>query len=83
MTITVEIKPEVQAELARQAASSGKPLEDYAARLLEEAVHLPATSDAPPAKNLEELFAPLRGLFEDGELDFSRNPSSSRSIDLS
>ena len=67
MTITVDIKPEVQAELARQAASNGKPLEDYAASLLEEAVQLPAI---PPEKTLDEVFAPIRGLFEDGELVF-------------
>jgi uncharacterized protein (DUF433 family) len=39
MTITVDIAPEVEAELARQAVSCGRPVEDYAARLLEEAVH--------------------------------------------
>lgn len=83
MTITVDIRPEVQAELARQAASSGKPVEAYAASLLEEAVHLPAAHAAQPAKDLEELFASVRGLFADGELDFSRNPSMGRPIDLS
>jgi hypothetical protein len=65
MTITVDIKPEVQAELARQAASNGKPLEDYAARLLEEAVHLPAESTDPEAqrdgRSLVEVCAMVRG----------------------
>ena len=42
MTITVDIRPEVQAELARQAAAQGRAVEAYAASLLEEAVHLPA-----------------------------------------
>jgi hypothetical protein len=42
MTITVDIRPEVQAELARQADAHGRPIEAYAASLLEEAVHLPA-----------------------------------------
>ena len=83
MTITVDIRPEVHAELARQAASSGKPVDAYAASLLEEAVHLPAAPAAPPAKNLVELFAPVRGLFADGELDFGRDPSTDRPIDLS
>jgi hypothetical protein len=83
MTITVDIKPEVQAELARQAASSGKAVEDYAASLLEEAVCPPTEHAAPPAKNLVELFASVRGLFADGELDFSRNPSTGRPVDLS
>ena len=44
MTITVDIRPEVQAELARQAASRGRAIEDYVATLLEEAVHLPAAA---------------------------------------
>lgn len=43
MTITVDIRPEVQAELARQAAAHGRAVEAYAASLLEEAVHLPAS----------------------------------------
>jgi hypothetical protein len=34
MTITVDIRPEVQAELARQAAASGRAIEAYAASLL-------------------------------------------------
>jgi hypothetical protein len=41
MTITVDIRPEVQAELARRAAVHGRAVEAYVARLLEEAVHLP------------------------------------------
>lgn len=41
MTITLDIRPEVQAELARQAAAHGSGLESYAVRLLEEAVHVP------------------------------------------
>jgi hypothetical protein len=41
MTIHVDIAPEVQAELARQAAPRGRAVEAYAASLLEEAVSLP------------------------------------------
>jgi hypothetical protein len=41
MTITLDIAPEVQAQLARQAAAQGRVLEAYAAGLLEEAAHLP------------------------------------------
>jgi hypothetical protein len=47
MTITVDVKPEVQAELARQAAAHGRAIEAYAASLLEEAVHLPAGANGP------------------------------------
>ncbi|HYL76075.1 MAG TPA: hypothetical protein VEU96_17830 [Bryobacteraceae bacterium] len=44
MTIKLDIRPEVQAELARQAAAHGSELEPYAAGLLEEAVPIPAGS---------------------------------------
>jgi hypothetical protein len=47
MTIIVDIRPEVQAELARQAAAHGRALEAYAASLLEEAVYIPADIHAP------------------------------------
>jgi hypothetical protein len=39
MSIIINIKPEVQAELTRQAAAHGVLLEPYAASLLEEAAH--------------------------------------------
>jgi hypothetical protein len=92
MTITVEIRPEVQAELARQAACQGRAVEAIAATLLEEAVHLPApaTSEAAPevsksaARNVVELFEPVRGFLTNEEIDtiFIRNPSTSRPVDL-
>ena len=42
MTIIIDIKPEVQAELSRQAAAHGVDIGAYAASLLEEAAHIPA-----------------------------------------
>lgn len=45
MTIILDIRPEVQAELARQAAARGRAIEAHAATLLEEAVHLPGPSN--------------------------------------
>jgi hypothetical protein len=89
MTITLDIAPEVQAELARQAAAQGRGLEAHAARLLEEAVHHPSAASRhkrpPGRKSLVELFEPLRGLFKDEEIDalFSRNKSTGRPVDLS
>ncbi len=78
MTITVDITPEVKAALAREAAAQGCAVESYAASLLEEAVHLPAAHPAPPAKDMVELFAPLRGL----NLDFERDRDTGRDINL-
>ncbi len=97
MTITVQIRPEVQAELARQATACGRALETHAAKLLEEAVQIP-TADRPLTTTAEKLppksqtgqslidvFAEIRGLLTDEEVDqmFSRNPSSARPVDLS
>jgi len=44
---------------------------------------LPPTP-APQARNLFELFAPVRGLLTDEEIDrmFSRTPSASRPVDF-
>jgi plasmid stability protein len=82
MTITVDIRPEVQAELARQAAAHGRPVEAYAASLLEEAVNLPTGVSQPSlGKSLREVFETVRGLADD--IEFSRNPSTGRPIDLS
>lgn len=51
---------------------------------LDEKDFMPAASSAAAAKNLVELFAPIRGLLSDEEIDamFSRNPSTSRPLDL-
>jgi hypothetical protein len=40
MAITVDVRPEVQDALARQAAAHGRAIEAYVASLLEEAVRL-------------------------------------------
>ena len=42
MTITVDIRPEVEAELIRQATARGRAIEAHAASLLKEAVCLRA-----------------------------------------
>jgi hypothetical protein len=47
MTITVDLRPDVQAELARQAAAHGTAIEAYAAGLLEEAVNPPGGTNRP------------------------------------
>lgn len=48
MSIIINIKPEVQAELSRQAAAHGVELEPYAATLLEEAAHMAAGKRLTP-----------------------------------
>lgn len=76
MTITIEIKPEIEAELAAQAAACGMNVPAYAAALLER-----ATQPAPkPKKGLVEFLreSPLMGL----ELDLERDKDTGRDIEL-
>jgi len=53
MTITIEIEPEIQAELAAQAAARGMDMAAYAATLLKEATHVP--SAGRKRLNLEQV----------------------------
>jgi hypothetical protein len=79
MTITLDIRPEIQDELSRQAAAQGLGVGAYAASLLEEAAHAASVKSKPAsAKDLVELFAPLRGL----DLDFERDRDMGRDINL-
>jgi hypothetical protein len=81
MTIQIT-QPEVEA-LINQRLQSGafKDAEDVILQALQSSRPKPSMApqpDAPPAKDIEELFAPLRGL----NLDFNRNPSTGRPVDL-
>ena len=88
MQITLEITPEAQAELSRQAAISGRGPEAHAATLLQEALHVPLPGQLPApgdgvtfGKRLVDVFAMIQGLADD--VDFTRDPSPGRPIDLS
>ena len=80
MAITLDIRPEVQDELARQAAEQDLGIGAYAVSLLEEAAQAASTKDSSrtAAKDMVELFAPLRGL----NLDFERDRDRGRDISL-
>ena len=43
---------------------------------------VPSSRVTAQATNLVDLLEPIRGLFKDGELDFSRDPSTGRGVDL-
>jgi len=81
MTIQIT-KPEVEALINQRLQNGGyKDAEDVILQALQASPQKPATkpqSEAPPVKDIEELFAPLRGL----NLDFSRNRSTGRPVDL-
>jgi plasmid stability protein len=92
MTITVDIRPEVEAALVLQAAAHGRAVEAHVASLLEEAVHFPPTRPlqdqtargkrqrSAGRKSLAQLFAesPFRGL----DLHFERDRDLGRDIEL-
>lgn len=79
MTITLDIRPETQAELPRQATAQGRAIEAVAAELLEEALHVLSASRARSrAMDMVELFAPLRGL----NIDFERDRDPGRDLQL-
>ena len=92
MNLTVDVTPQVKAELLRRAAANGRPIEAYAGSLLEKAVDLPSAEivqgsgskfkrqRAPGRKSLAQLFAesPFRGL----DMDFERDPDTGRDINI-
>ena len=66
MTITIDLAPELQAELARQAATHGVGLEAYATSLIESAARLPkspvSVADKPePSREVIEAIKTLKG----------------------
>ena len=90
MTLPIDLQPELERSLIAQARARGVSLSEHACEILARAsvVTIPetreATGKAPEAKNLYELFAPVRGLLTDQEIDFyfSRTPSVSRPVDF-
>ena len=76
MTIQIT-RPEVEVLINERLQGGGfKDAEDVILQALKAAPPRPSTMT--PAKDIEELFAPLRGL----DLDFSRNPSTGRPVEL-
>jgi len=79
MTITLEIKPETKERLARQAAEHGLDVGAYTVNLLERAADgAPIERASSGARNMVELFAPVRGL----NIDFERDRDTGRDIEL-
>ncbi len=82
MTITVDISPEVEAELARKAAERGVDVPAFVATLIEEAAQPVRPKHQRPEgrKSLAQLFAesPFAGL----DMDFERDPDLGRDIEL-
>ena len=68
MSIIIDIKPEVQAELSRQAAALGVDISAYAASLLEEAAHNSARAPiSKPSSEAESTATVARRLASFGK----------------
>jgi len=91
MDLTVHIPDE--AVPALRAKASGVPLEAFAEQVLLKQLQdegIPATTEVTPSErrtgqSLIDAFADIRGLLSDEEIErmFRRNPSTTRSVDLS
>jgi hypothetical protein len=79
MNVTIEIPEDRAARFQKEAQARGLTVDKWLLELGEQ--HAPPPTQVT-AKNLVELFEPIRGLFEDGELDFSRNRSTGRPVNF-
>lgn len=59
MSIIINMKPDAEEELTRQATAHGVQPEDHAAALLEEAVHLSAWAKTPTKDQLDRTLQEL------------------------
>ncbi|MGB7844638.1 MAG: hypothetical protein WBL63_03415 [Candidatus Acidiferrum sp.] len=84
MTIQIT-KPEVEALINQRLQSGGfKDAEDVILQALQSSPAKPSTPQSETAhshKSLQEVFEAVRGLADD--VDFNRNPSTGRPVDLS
>ncbi|MCP5110201.1 MAG: hypothetical protein GY953_05135 [bacterium] len=75
MTVTINLPPDKEVALKAMARAQGLTVEEWLLRLAER-----ATEEPTPSRNLVDVCSMVRGLADD--LDFSRNPSTSRTLDL-
>ncbi len=89
MTLLIDLQPDIERGLMARAQARGVSLSDYAHEILSREAAPQVTpahfeDSAMQATNLYDLFAPLRGLLTDEEVDlyFNRTPSASRPVDF-
>lgn len=76
MSITLDLTPEVEEALAAKAEARGVSVVTFVEELVSREVA------RRKAANLDELFAPIRGLFREDELSFDREPAADRDVKL-
>ena len=64
MTVTLNLRPEIQADLLTQATASGMILEDYLLTIVEEAAH---STNGLNAEDLERRTEAVRRMLEFGD----------------
>jgi hypothetical protein len=76
MTLTLNLQPEIERGLLAQAQAKGVSLADFAEEVLTRALAIETTNTpalstekSSEAKTLYDLFAPVRGLLTDEEID--------------
>ena len=79
MNMTIDISPEEQAAYEAQALAEGLSVEQWLKKLANERAHQQALRTTQ-GQRLVEICTKVRGLTDD--LDFSRNPSTARRVDL-
>lgn len=89
MTLVIDLQPDIERGLMARAQAKGVSLSVYAQEILSREA---SPQETPPylqdsavqATNLYDLFAPVRGLLTDDEVDlyFNRTPSTSRPVDF-
>ena len=78
MTIEID-RPEIEAIIQERLHSGAyADVQDVILRALQDSLVAQKTPGQLPKKTIEELFAPLAGL----DIEFTRNPSTGRPVDL-
>jgi hypothetical protein len=87
MTITIDLRPEIEIGLVAQAEARGVSLRDYVTEIVADAAHVRMVEAEPQPRTgqaLIDVCAEIRGVLTDEEIDtmFARNRSMSRSVEL-
>ncbi len=87
MTITLDLKPEIERGLLARAEAKGVSLTEYVNEIVVREAHVTTPEAGPSPRTgqaLVDVCAEIRGLLTDEEIDtmFARNRSMSRAVEL-
>ena len=87
MTITLDLKPEIERGLLAQAEAKGVSLSEFVNEIVAREAQVPVAEAGPQPRTgqaLIDVCAEVRGLLTDEEIDtmFARNRSMSRPVEL-